>query len=53
MDEAYVKAGLKGKRGLKRPPRKRGLKTRGRGTCEEDKVPVIAAVERGSGRVRL
>ena len=53
MDEAYVKAGLKGKRGLRRAPRKRGLKARGRGTYETDKVPVVAAVERGSGRVRL
>jgi len=53
MDEAYVKAGLKGKRGLKRPPRKRGLKSRGRGTYDGDKVPIVAMVERGSGRVRI
>jgi transposase-like protein len=53
MDEAYVKAGLKGKRGLRREPRKRGYKARGRGTYEGDKVPIVAAVERGGGRIRI
>ena len=52
LDEAYVKAGLKGKRGLKRTPRVRGLKRRGRGTYKVDKPPVMGLVERG-GLVRL
>ncbi|MGB9923824.1 MAG: IS1595 family transposase [Methanothrix sp.] len=52
MDEAYVKAGSKGKRELKRGPRKRGLKTKGRGTYDTDKVPVVAIVERG-GRLSI
>lgn len=52
MDEAYVKAGLKGKRNLKRPPRVRGLKRRGRGTYAVDKPPILGLVERG-GLVRL
>ncbi|WP_353830130.1 IS1595 family transposase [Methanothrix sp.] len=49
MDEAYVKAGSKGKKELNREARKRGLKTKGRGTYDTDKVPVIAIVERGGG----
>lgn len=52
IDEVYVKAGLKGKRNLRRKPRKRGLKRRGRGTYAVDKPPVLGVVERG-GPVRL
>ena len=52
MDEVYVKAGLKGKRNLKRKPRIRGLKRCGRGTYAVDKPPILGVVER-SGPVRL
>jgi transposase len=52
LDEVYVNAGLKGKRGLHRPPRVRGLKVRGRGTYTTDKPPIMGMVERG-GAVRL
>lgn len=41
---------------MEREPRKRGLKSKGRGTYNSDKVPVVAVVavvERGSGRVRI
>lgn len=47
VDEVYVKAGLKGKRNLKRKPRIRGLKRRGRGTYAADVPPVLGVVERG------
>lgn len=52
LDEVYVTAGLKGKRGLRRRPRIRGLKRRGRGTYAVDKPPILGVVERG-GLVRL
>ena len=52
LDEVYVTAGLKGKRGLKRPPRVRSLKARGRGTYTTDKPPIMGIVERG-GTVKL
>jgi len=52
LDEVYVKAGLKGKRNLKRKPRIRGLKRRGRGTYAADASPILGVVERG-GSVRL
>jgi len=52
VDEVYVTAGLKGKKGLKRRARIRGLKRRGRGTYAADKPPVLGVVERG-GLVRL
>jgi transposase-like protein len=52
LDEVYVKAGLKGKRNLKRKSRIRGLKRRGRGTYAVDKPPILGVVERG-GLVRL
>jgi len=52
LDEAYVTAGLKGKHDLKRPPRVRGLKRRGRGTYKTDKPPIMGMVERG-GAVKL
>jgi transposase-like protein len=52
MDEAYVTAGSKGKRNLRRPARVRGLKKRGRGSYRTDKPPVMGIVER-AGAVRL
>jgi len=46
LDEAYVHAGAKGK---KQPDaRKRGLRTRGRGTWKKDKPPVLTMVKRGN-----
>lgn len=53
MDEAYVKVRFKGKGGLRDAPRRRELKTKGRGTYDGDKAPTIATVRRGSGRVRI
>jgi len=38
LDEVYVTAGLKGKNGLNRLSRVRGLKRRGRGTYAVDKL---------------
>ena len=52
IDGVYVKAGLKGKRSLRRRPRKRWLERRGRGTYAVDKLPVLGVVER-DGPVRL
>ncbi|MBS7627527.1 IS1595 family transposase [Candidatus Bathyarchaeota archaeon] len=52
LDEVYVTAGLKGKQDLKRSPRVRGLKVRGRGTYKTDKPPIMGMVERG-GAVRI
>lgn len=49
IDEAYIIAGHKGCAGglpLKRPPRQRGLKKRGRGTAQTDKVPVLGLLDR-------
>ena len=55
FDEVYITAGLKGRAGgleLEREPRKRGLKKRGRGTWDSDRLPVFGLVCRG-GEVRL
>lgn len=52
LDEVYVTAGLKGKKCLRRQPRMRGLKRRGRGTYATDKPPLLGVVERG-GLVKL
>lgn len=52
LDEVYVTAGLKGKKGLRRRPRIRGLKCRGRGTYAVDKPPILGVVAR-EGLVRL
>lgn len=52
IDETYVSAGQKGTKTEDRPPRKRGLKLRGRGTYEKDKPPIVGAVQR-KGRVVL
>ena len=55
MDEVYITAGLKGQAGgleLERDPRKRGLKRRGRGTWDSDRLPVFGLVCR-DGEVRL
>ena len=49
-DEVYITAGLKGNAGgrpLNRPPRRRGLKQRGRGSYESDRPPVLGLVQRG------
>jgi len=54
-DEVYITAGLKGHAGgqvLDRPPRRRGLKRRGRGRWESDRVPIFGLLRRG-GEVRL
>jgi transposase-like protein len=54
-DEVYIIAGLKGNAGgleLNRPPRRRGLRRRGRGTWDSDKVPVFGLLCR-SGETRL
>ena len=55
FDEVYITAGLKGHAGgleLEREPRKRGLKRRGRGTWDSDRLPVFGLLRRG-GEVRL
>jgi len=55
MDEVYITAGLKGRAGgleLDRAPRKRGLKRRGRGTWDSDRLPVFGLLCRG-GEARL
>jgi transposase-like protein len=55
MDEVYITAGLKGQAGgleLDREPRKRGLKRRGRGTWDSDRLPVFGLLCRG-GEARL
>jgi transposase len=54
-DEVYLTAGWKGHAGgleLDRPPRERGLKRRGRGTWDSDRLPVFGLLCRG-GQVRL
>lgn len=45
-DEIYITSGSKGSTDLGRPPRKRGLKWRGRGSWDVDKPPVIGFVQR-------
>jgi transposase-like protein len=55
MDEVYITAGLKGNAGgleLERDPRPRGLKRRGRGTWDSDRIPVFGLLCRG-GQVHL
>jgi transposase len=55
FDEVYITAGLKGRAGgleLERDPRKRGLKRRGRGTWDSDRLPVFGLLCRG-GQIRL
>jgi transposase-like protein len=55
FDEVYITAGLKGQAGglkLEREARKRGLKRRGRGNWESDRLPVFGLLCRG-GEVRL
>lgn len=55
FDEVYLTAGLKGQAGgleLDHPARKRGLKRRGRGTWDSDRLPVFGLLCRG-GQVRL
>jgi transposase len=54
-DEMYQNAGEKGVPHLdpEDPPRRRANKTRGHGTMENDRPPVIGIVGRDSGEVRL
>ena len=55
FDEVYITAGLKGRAGglkLERQARRRGLKRRGRGTWDSDRLPVFGLLCRG-GEVRL
>ncbi len=52
FDELYLSVGEKGNSELSRPPRKRGLKLRGRGTMDKDKPPIIGGCDR-KGNVRL
>jgi transposase-like protein len=55
FDEVYITAGLKGRAGgleLEREPRKRGLKRRGRGTWDSDRLPIFGLLCRG-GQIRL
>jgi hypothetical protein len=51
MDEVYLSAGLKGFKNIGRPPRKRGLKRRGRGNFLSDKPPIFAMVSRKRRRI--
>ncbi len=55
FDEVYITAGLKGGAGgltLEREARQRGLKRRGRGDWDSDRLPVFGLLCRG-GQVRL
>ena len=55
FDEVYITAGPKGGAGglsLEREPRKRGLKRRGRGTWDSDRLPVFGLLCR-EGQVHL
>jgi len=52
FDELYLSVGEKGNMNLDRPPRKRGLKLKGRGTMDKDKPPIIGACDR-KGNIRL
>ncbi len=52
FDELYLSVGEKGNSELSRPPRKRGLKLRGRGTMDKDKPPIIGGCDR-RGNIRL
>jgi transposase len=49
---------MRGKKGVERfaptdPPRRRANKRRGRGTCANDRPPVLGTIGRQSGQVRL
>lgn len=54
-DEMFQNAGEKGYRhpDPNDPPRRRANKRRGRGTAENDRVPILGVVGRRSGQVRL
>ncbi len=52
FDELYLSVGEKGNSELSRPPRKRGLKLRGRGTMDKDKPLIIGGCDR-KGNIRL
>jgi transposase len=54
-DKVYITAGLKGRAGRQpraREPWRRGLKRRGRGTWDSDRVPILGLLYQG-GEVRL
>ncbi len=53
VDETYLKVGLKGRRGLRRPPRRRALRRRSRGTFWKDEPPILALVQRSPRRILL
>lgn len=46
-DEMYIPVGEKGTKQMKRKPRIRGLKLRGRGTWHKDKPPIVGTFQRG------
>jgi transposase-like protein len=52
LDEVYVTAGFKGKKGFRRRSRIRGLKRRGRGTYAVDKPPILVVERKGLVRLR-
>lgn len=52
MDEAYLNIGEKGSKAL-RFSRKRGRKKPGRGTFDSGRAPILGAVERQSGKIKL
>jgi len=55
IDEFFMRSGLKGMRnvGQIRPPRRRGLKLKGRGTFDKDLVPCFLINERKSKTKRI
>jgi transposase len=55
VDELYQNAGEKGHKheDVHDPPRQRANQTRGHGTWETDRVPILGIVGRASGRIRL
>ena len=52
-DDIHIKIGRQGRRCKKRPPRRRGLKRRGRGTYKTDMPPVMVLVSRDSPRIAV
>ena len=55
VDEMYQNAGEKGVKHLdpNDPPRRRGNKTRGHGTWDTDRPPVLGVIGRESGQIQL
>lgn len=52
-DEVYITSGKKSEKQTERPPRKRGLKSCGRGTMAKDRPPILGLVSRTSKKIRL